>query len=192
MAKNDNFQDGDIKIRVWDGTTEAEVDSVAGYLVGIATAHHKVHEKVFFSTFSEDTDVDVATPKTYYVKTGAKRLHWQGEVSATYGLTAKLWRDTIAVTDSGTIMVLENHSDTTDAGVSTCEWYEDATFSGGTVALSNRIYGTGTNNNNRVGGSARSGNEYIMEANSEYFITFTVDADDQSVFFNSAWYEQTV
>ena len=177
--------------KIWDGTTVAEVDALTGYLVGIDIVHHKAHEGGLFSTWAEDTDVDIIAPKQFWLKTGAKEVHWSGTVACTYGLTAQLYdMNDSGVTSSGTAMDITNHYDG-HANTPTAEWYEDATFSGGTTSViaKNRIYGTGSNNNNRVGGEARSREEQILQPNHNYLVTFTVDADTQKVFFNTGWYE---
>ena len=190
MAKNDNFQDGDIKIRIWDGTTEAEVDGLMGYLVGMDIVHHKAHEGNLYSMWNSDADVDISGPKIYRFNTGASQCHWIGAVTVNDGFLAELWKG-CELTTSGTLLTgFENHYDG-HANTPTATWYEDATFSGGYVKAANRVFGTGVPSQ-RIGGEARSGVEHILTPNTDYYIKFTMDADDSTLFFNSTWYEKDI
>jgi hypothetical protein len=175
------------RIRVWDGTYYAEVDSL-GYLVGIDIGHHKIHEGYGFFCSDADTDVDIAGPKYWRLTTpnSAARIHIKLSVSASNAGKIELFEN--PTIDAAGDALTEYNCDRNSATSTTLAVFKDTTFTADGTLLSTVFVGS-SSGPTRLGGNTRSEFELILKQNEDYALKVTVDNNDTKVAFISEWYE---
>lgn len=168
-----------------------EQDVYTGALFGIMYEHHEIHEGNHYEVTDIDTDVDTGAPKYWLVRTPdtAVRIHFSGGY---YADAAGLWEfyENPTVNNVGSALTVHNN-DFNSANTATCFLYYDAVSGGdGTLKWKQKTGASGTPLESS-GGSGRREREFILKQNEDYFIKFTLDADDTLAGIEINFYETT-
>jgi hypothetical protein len=161
----------------------------------ISFEHGKVHDKEMFTLSDYDSDVDIASPKYWHIKTASGyELHLVCAISASGSCLIELYEDPTfsgAGASDGTSKTTYNNYRGATNTLNASFYYDadiGATGSDGTAICTEYIPGT-DRGQMRVGGEARTGSEWVLKADTSYLFKVTPGADDTILNFVAECYE---
>lgn len=163
-------------------------DPISGTEVIISYAHHKVHAGELFNAVDQDTDVDIASPKYWMLRTPAgSPVHMAITVNASGGVLAEFFENPTITGDGTPVTPVAFNRQASEA--TTVLFFKDTTVSGdGTLLSAKRTGGAGVGPT-KFGGEARPGSEFVLAANQDYIMKVTAVADNTQVGIEAEFYE---
>jgi hypothetical protein len=169
-----------------------KVDELTAANVGLDYAHYEVHEGDAFSCcYYASTASGGVISMNIESPTTTKRAHLLLSVESNLpGVMVLYENPTWSAAGTGTALTSFNcNRNSTNTALT--KLYSAPTLSGtltGTTIMT-RVVGAGNSNQTRVGGSVRSGFEYILKGSDKYYVKFTADTNATLVSINVEWYE---
>lgn len=146
-------------------------DDTVGALITIDTVHHEVHEGEMF-TVEHSASVTNTNSLDILFTIGNKTAHTGISVSAGGQITGYLYEAPTA--SGGTALTIYNMNRTSSNVSEAIATHTPTVSATGSVALINgRVLPGGATNQTRVGGSARTGAEWILKSNTKYLLRIT-------------------
>lgn len=181
-----------LKVQIHDGTTGAEVDSTAGYLVFMDVAHHKIHEEAYYNFAHYDNDVDIAGPKYIRITTPntATRIHfvYEVDVGASGGLIELYENPTLLA--AGTQGTPRNSNRNSASTATATVFYDSTTQPPNNDGTLLEVHFVGVSGGAaKSGGSVEARHEWILKQNTTYLVKFTATADNTAYTGHFHWYE---
>lgn len=154
--------------------------------VVIDYVHWRVHNQSAYVAHTFNSNLSASTSIILQIKTDSRRVHMSFEVDATLSGTI-LWREGDTITDGSGTSVISYNLDRSSDKTSTVILKKDPTITvAGTIL---RTVYAGSSQSTKIGGSIKSGTEYILKSNTNYTILFTADANNTSAVITAVWYE---
>jgi hypothetical protein len=160
--------------------------------VGIALAHHEIHDKHSYTYPFIDLDVDIAAPKYILLRTPDtdEQQHLTISVMADGVAEAYLYENP-TVSDVGDLRTFINRNRRLPLGVANCLLYEDPTIALDNVLLAHIDFGGAGVGQTKITGDASIRDEFVLGGNQDYVIKVVVAADNTHVGIQPDIYEVT-
>lgn len=171
--------------------TENMIDP-SGAMRGIDVTHSKVHVGHLFHVSYKTPDASPIADNTSLVvllATGARYCHIVFGGSLGGEAEAALYEGA-TVSNNGTVLSIHNMNRATGVMTPSATAYHTPTVSAYGIRLYNAMLPGGTGAQTRVGGSLRSGSEWILKANTSYLAIMTNRSGTaQQASIAAEWYE---
>lgn len=168
---------------------EAEqIDLLVKARANIPIEHHMVHKGKYFFVTDYDSDVDIATPKYWHIKSPNSTTRIHLVIMLTTDLAAVIeFFESPTTTDDGTQLTAYN-ADRNSTNTPTATFYYDPTVSAdGTLLQKDRL---GTDKPpSRLGGHIRNATEFILKQNTAYLVKISPESDNTKISLNIEFYE---
>lgn len=162
----------------------------AGSVVMVDKMHHEVHEGNAWTVNDMDSALSTNDTTAWLFQGGAIDAHVAINMNAALSGIVRLYQLAGAVADSGVALAtinLNRHNGDT----STMRWYQESGINlTGSTTLDVAFLGGGTVAN-RIGGSTRSANEWVIPERGIYAIVFTSLNNTNYVVMNAEYYEHS-
>ena len=171
------------------GLVKMKADSY-GRQVGIEIEHQEIHEGNFYRMVSYDSDVDIATPKTWAITAPAdKELHARVEMQS--GPSGGVWTvySDPTIDAAGTAIPIINQN-TNSAKATTATAVEDCTTTDDGTLFDPDLQGA-SGANNRLGGDGSWRDEIVIAPGLTFLFRFTPAANDTKAVLKVLYYEVT-
>jgi len=168
----------------------AEIDALTGYLVGIATEHHKIHEEAHFASQDYDGDVDAAKYWLFETADSTTLAHFIFTIRTSLSGTLEFFEGVTYDTKGTALDIYNNCRSSSDEAIMSA--YKDPTVVvDGDVRLAVQSLGTdGSGPSAGIGGIGERSQELILKPNTSYAIKYTPEDDNNRVSICMDFYEQ--
>lgn len=158
--------------------------------VFIRLDHHMVHQEKMFTISDIDTEVDIAAPKYWLIRTpdSSTRAHVKIAVTADNPAVVELFENP-TITADGTELTPVNNDFNSQIAPETDFFYDPAVTADG-ARKDVKYIGT-YNVRIFLGGTTRQQAEFILKQNEEYLVKATVEVNDTQVTLGVEFYELT-
>jgi len=180
---------GNLIVRLTDGTDLSSLDPVDGALVTTTLDHHQVHDGVFYAVSGRTIDLGSGDSIDLLLCAPATpdRIHAViGFQPSAAGFT-ELWEGATGLLSGSTLTAYNNDRNSANATVLTV-YNEPASLTLATAAKIETIE-AGASKNNQSGRSVRGGGEWILKQGTDYIARFVSDSANNDVSFEIQYYE---
>ena len=155
-----NPTNGTAKVKIWDGTTTVEVDTL-GYFVEMNLWHHRVHEGELFNV--DDYNIIASgNNRDILIITGSKEVHINYSISSRFKCEIYIYEDT-TVSSNGTVKTIFNMNRVSaNTSLTTCYFTPTIISLGTLISMHFKDVGVITD--------FGLGEEYILKPNSKYLL----------------------
>ncbi|MHA1852583.1 MAG: hypothetical protein ACTSUF_03640 [Candidatus Heimdallarchaeaceae archaeon] len=169
------------------------IENDLGNIPVIEEEHHQIHEGKHFFISDYDSDVDIASPKYWYIAIPDTnvRVHGTFLLKSSKNGTIEVFINP-TITNIGTeLRSINNNPDSSVIAKGKC--YKDPTVTNDGTRIYVEVMGTdGANPIGDVGGISERKRELIMTPDKNYIIKFTPENNDTRVSILIEWYELTI
>jgi len=151
--------------------------------------HHEIHEGFHYIVSDSDTNVDIASPKYWHIKTAdnAEWCHLLGAFIADGAGTLEFFENP-TTTGDGTQLTAYNNNRNSANTPNTTFYYDPTVSADGTKIYSIPI-GSDGSPISAHGGSTSREREFILKQNEQYLMKFTALADNTTASIVFEFYE---
>jgi len=176
------------QMRISDGTSTADIDSITSHLIIIASDHHEVHEGDSY-TLSDTQSVDTTT-QNWMITTPdtSTRAHMTFDIRCTGEVYILITEGADRAGSTALTKINRDRNSSNTSALTIHRGYSGGTTDGATTIFTIRDGTTGNGNKTLASGGNRGQNEFILKQNTKYIITVQT-FDTVWVTVNLNWYE---